>query len=41
MMTSFRQSVPVEEQFRLLKRLPADSPLRQQLVRQAGQRLRA
>ena len=41
MMTSFRQTVPVEEQFRLLMRLPADSPLRQQQIRQVEQHLRA
>lgn len=41
MLTSFRQTVPVEEQFRLLNQLPADSLQHQQLVRQVGQRLRA
>lgn len=41
MMTSFRQSVPAEEHFRLLKQLPADSPLRQQHIRQAEQHIRA
>lgn len=41
MLTSFRQTVPVEEQLRQLKLLPEDSPQRQQQVRQAEQRLRA
>ncbi|MEH0884268.1 VasL domain-containing protein [Enterobacter sp. UNJFSC 003] len=40
MMTSFRQTVPVEEQFRQLKRLKADSPLRQQQLRLVEQHLR-
>ncbi|MBH2934618.1 hypothetical protein I5Q40_06305 [Serratia marcescens] len=41
MMTSFRQTVPVEEQFRQLRQLPEDSPLRQQQLLQAEQHLRA
>lgn len=41
MMTSFRQTVPVEEQFRQLKLLPDGSPLRQQQIWQAEQHLRA
>jgi type VI secretion system protein VasL len=41
MLTSFRQTVPLEEQFRLLNQLPEDSLQRQQQVRQAEQRLRA
>jgi type VI secretion system protein VasL len=41
MMTSFRQAVPVEEQLRLIKLLPEDSPLRQQQLRQSEQHLRA
>lgn len=41
MMASFRQTVPVEEQFRLLKQLPEASPLRQQQIRQAEFHLRA
>lgn len=41
MMTNFRQTVPLEEQFRQLKQLPEDSPLRMQLIRQAEQHLRA
>ncbi len=41
MLTSFRQTVPVEEQLRQLKLLPEDSMQRQQQVRQAEQRLRA
>ena len=41
MLTSFRQTVPVEEQLRQLKLLPEDSLQRQQQVRQAEQRLRA
>jgi len=40
MLTSFRQAVPVEEQFRLLKLLPEGSPLRQQQIQQAEQHLR-
>ncbi|OSN06506.1 VasL domain-containing protein [Lonsdalea iberica] len=40
-LTSFRQTVPVEEQLRQLKLLPEDSQLRQQQVRQAEQRLHA
>ncbi|MBJ9260182.1 type VI secretion system ImpA family N-terminal domain-containing protein [Citrobacter amalonaticus] len=41
MLTSFRQTVPLEEQFRLLNQLPEDSLQRQQQVLQAEQRLRA
>lgn len=41
MLTSFRQTVPVEEQLRQLKLLPEDSLQRQQQVQQAEQRLRA
>lgn len=41
MMTSFRQTVPVEEKFRLLNQLPNDSLQRQQQVRQVEQHLRA
>ncbi|EIY0669844.1 type VI secretion system ImpA family N-terminal domain-containing protein [Salmonella enterica] len=41
MLTSFRQTVPVEEQFRLLNQLPEDSQQRQQQIQQAEQRLRA
>lgn len=41
MLTSFRQTVPVEEQLRLLKLLPEDSPQRQQQIQQAEQHLRA
>lgn len=41
MMTSFRQTVPAEEQLRLLKLLPEGSPLREQQIRQAEQHLRA
>lgn len=41
MMTSFRQTVPVEEQLRQLKRLPEGSPLRQKLIQQTEQHLRA
>ncbi|CAI2079322.1 type VI secretion system ImpA family N-terminal domain-containing protein [Serratia marcescens] len=41
MMTSFRQTVPVEEQFRQLRQLPEDSPLRPQQLLQAEQHLRA
>ncbi|HGL4548777.1 TPA: VasL domain-containing protein [Klebsiella aerogenes] len=41
MLTSFRQTVPVEEQFRLLNQLPEDSLQRQQQVRLVEQRLRA
>jgi type VI secretion system protein VasL len=41
MVTSFRQTVPLEEQFRLLNQLPEDSLQRQQQFRQAEQRLRA
>ena len=41
MLTSFRQTVPVEEQFRVLNQLPEDSPQRQQQVRLAEQHLRA
>ena len=41
MLTSFRQTVPTAEQFRLLNQLPEDSLQRQQQVRQIEQRLRA
>ncbi|RAU52845.1 hypothetical protein DBY68_001315 [Pseudocitrobacter sp. RIT415] len=41
MLTSFRQTVPVEEQFRLLNQLPEDSLQRQQQARQLEQHLRA
>lgn len=41
MLTSFRQTVPVEEQLRQLKLIPEDSLQRQQQVLQAEQRLRA
>lgn len=41
MLTSFRQTVPVEEQFRLLNQLPEDSLQRQQQVRQVEQHIRA
>ncbi|MDH6634328.1 UNVERIFIED_ORG: type VI secretion system protein VasL [Lelliottia amnigena] len=41
MLTSFRQTLPVEEQLRQLKLLPEDSPLRQQQIQQAEQHLRA
>lgn len=41
MLTSFRQTVPVEEQLRQLKLLPEDSPRRQQQIQQAEQHLRA
>ncbi|MGR7043494.1 VasL domain-containing protein [Klebsiella aerogenes] len=41
MLTSFRQTVPVEEQLRQLKLLPEGSPLRQQQIQQAEQHLRA
>jgi type VI secretion system protein VasL len=41
MMISFRQAVPLEEQFRQLRLLPDDSPLRQQQILQAEQHLRA
>ncbi|HEJ0335067.1 TPA: type VI secretion system ImpA family N-terminal domain-containing protein [Klebsiella aerogenes] len=41
MLTSFRQTVPVEEQLRQLKVLPEDSPQRQQQIQQAEQHLRA
>ncbi|MCS3407160.1 VasL domain-containing protein [Serratia sp. AKBS12] len=40
-LTSFRQTVPVEEQFRLLNQLPEGALQRQQQVRQVEQRLRA
>lgn len=39
-LTSFRQNVPVEEQFRLLNQLPEDSLQRQQQVRQIEQHIR-
>ncbi|WP_241623112.1 VasL domain-containing protein [Rosenbergiella australiborealis] len=41
MLTSFRQTVPVEEQLRQLKLLPENSPQRQQQIQQAEQHLRA
>ena len=41
MLTSFRQTVPVEEQLRQLKLLPEDSPQRQQQIQQVEQHLRA
>ncbi|WPA29261.1 VasL domain-containing protein [Klebsiella quasipneumoniae] len=41
MLTSFRQTIPVEEQLRQLKLLPEGSPLRQQKIQQAEQHLRA
>jgi len=41
MLTSFRQTVPVEEQFRLLRQLPEDSLQRQQQIHLVEQRLRA
>ncbi|MFY2737611.1 VasL domain-containing protein [Pseudocitrobacter faecalis] len=41
MLTSFRQTVPLEEQLRLLKLLPEDSPLREQQIQQAELQLRA
>lgn len=41
MLTSFRQTVPVEEQLRQLKLLPEDAPQRQQQIQQAEQHLRA
>jgi len=41
MLTSFRQTVPVEEQLRQLKLLPEDPPQRQQQIQQAEQHLRA
>ena len=41
MMTHFRQTIPVEEQLRLIRQLPDDSPARQQQIEQAGQHLRA
>lgn len=41
MLTSFRQTVPVEEQLRQLKLLPEDSSQRQQEIQQAEQHLRA
>lgn len=40
-MTSLRQTAPVEEQFRQLILLPESSPQRQQLIRQVEQHLRA
>lgn len=39
-LTSFRQNVPVEEQFRLLNQLPEDPLQRQQQVRQIEQHIR-
>ena len=41
MLTSFRQTVPVEEQLRQLKLLPGDSLQREQKVRQTEQHIRA
>lgn len=41
MLTSFKQTVPLEEQLRLLKLLPEDSPLREQQIQQAELQLRA
>ncbi|MFC0139469.1 VasL domain-containing protein [Erwinia mallotivora] len=41
MLTSFRQTVPVEEQLRQLKQLPEDSLQRQQQIQQAEQHIRA
>ncbi|MCT4702678.1 type VI secretion system ImpA family N-terminal domain-containing protein [Enterobacteriaceae bacterium H20N1] len=41
MLTSFRRTVPLEEQFRLLNQLPEDSLQRQQQISQAEQHLRA
>lgn len=41
MLTSFRQTVPVEEHFRVLNQLPEDSLLRQQHIQQAEQRIRS
>ncbi|QCA19072.1 hypothetical protein E5284_14875 [Citrobacter freundii] len=41
MLTSFRQTVPVEEQLRQLKLFPEDSLQRQQQIQQAEQHLRA
>lgn len=41
MLTSFRQTVPMEEQLRQLKVLPEDSPQHQQQIQQAEQHLRA
>ena len=41
MLTSFRQTVPVEEQLRQLKLLLEGSPLRQQQIQQAEQHVRA
>jgi len=41
MLTSFRQTVPVEEQLRQLKLLPEDSLQRQQQARQTEQHIRA
>ncbi|MEQ4763027.1 VasL domain-containing protein [Klebsiella aerogenes] len=41
MLTSFRQTVPVEELFRLLNQLPEDSLQRQQQVWQIKQQIRA
>lgn len=40
MLTSFRQTVPVEEQLRQLKLLPEGSPLRQQQIQQAEHHIR-
>ena len=41
MMTSFRQTTPVEEQFRLMKLLPEGSPARQQQIQLTEQHLRS
>lgn len=41
MLTSFRRTVPLEEELRQLKQFPEDSLQRQQQVRQAEQHLRA
>ncbi|WP_436874172.1 VasL domain-containing protein [Kosakonia sacchari] len=41
MMTSFQQTEPTEEQLRQINLLPVASPLRQQLIRQLEQHLRA
>ncbi|RTQ03343.1 resolvase [Enterobacter sp. WCHEn045836] len=41
MLTSFRQTVPVEEQLRQLRLLPEDSPQRQQQIQQADPITRA
>ncbi|HAV1831862.1 TPA: hypothetical protein JG914_004722 [Enterobacter hormaechei subsp. steigerwaltii] len=41
MLTSFRQTIPAEEQLRQLQLLPAGSPRRQQQIQQLDQHLRA